>query len=369
MTTSRLFDPVELGTLKLRNRTVMAPMTRRFSPGGVPTEAVGDYYLRRARGGVGAVMTEGLEIDHPAAVDNADIPNFHQPEALAAWRRIAREVQATGAAFIPQFWHIGGALSTVASPPRPEARPMSPSGIYQPGQPYGEPATDGDIADVIAAYGRAAHIAFEMGCDGIDLHGAHGYLMDQFFWGATNLRSDAYGGASLRERTRFACEIVSECRRQTGPDFPIFFRFSQWKLQDYAAKLFPSPAEMEDFLAPLVDAGVDIFDCSTRRFWLPEFEGSEMNLAGWTQKLSGRPAMTVGSVGLENDVVDSMRGGVQTAGVGRLDVLETMLERGDFELVGVGRALLADPSWVRKVQTGAFDALRGFSMDDLKVLT
>lgn len=369
MTASKLFDPVRIGDLHLRNRIVMAPMTRRFSPGGTPTDDVEAYYLRRATGGVGAIMTEGLEIDHPGSVDDPAIPNFSRPDALAAWARICGTVQAAGAAFIPQLWHIGGALSTAASPPHPSARPISPSGVYQPGQAYGAPASDKELAEVIAAYGRAARAAFDMGCDGIDLHGAHGYLMDQFFWSATNLRSDRYGGDQLGERTRFACEVVAECRRQTSAAFPIFFRFSQWKLQDYGARLFAAPHDLEQFLQPLVDAGVDVFDCSIRRFWLPEFDGSDMNLSGWTQKLSGKPAMTVGSVGLDNDVVDSMKGGAQITSASRLDTLEHMLDRGDFDLVGVGRALLADPDWVKKVMTGDTAGLRGFTMDDLKVLT
>lgn len=368
MTIGKLFEPVVLGDLKLRNRTVMAPMTRRFSPGGAPGADVAGYYLRRARGGVGAVMTEGLEIDHPGSVYDAAIPNFFEPAALAAWRDIARQVQAAGAAFIPQFWHVGGFRSTVPNPSRPGAPAMSPSGVYVPGQPYGEPAGGRDIEAVIAAYASAARAAFEMGCDGIEIHGAHGYLLDQFFWTSTNLRVDAYGG-SLEARTRLACETIAECRRRTGPSFPIFFRFSQWKLQDYTARPFSTPAELAAFLEPLTDAGVDIFDCSTRRFWQPEFEGSDLNLAGWTRKLSGRPAITVGSVGLENDVVASMRGGEASTGVAGLEALVRMLERGDFDLVGIGRSLLSDPDWVRKVETGDLAALRGFNTADLEVLT
>ncbi|WP_293902047.1 NADH:flavin oxidoreductase [Phenylobacterium sp.] len=368
MTIAKLFDPVRLGDLKLRNRTVMAPMTRRFSPGGTPGADVAGYYLRRAEGGVGAVMTEGLEIDHPASVYDPAIPNFFRPEALAAWSAIASQVQAAGAAFIPQFWHVGGFRSTLPAPSNPDAGAMSPSGVYAPGQPYGSPASDEDIAAVIDAYGRAARAGFEMRCDGIEIHGAHGYLIDQFLWAATNLRSDPFGG-DLSGRIRFARDIVAECRRQTAPGFPIFFRFSQWKLQDYAARPFAAPADLQAFLAPLVDAGVDVFDCSTRRFWQPEFDGSDLNLAGWTRKLSGKPVMTVGSVGLDNDVVASMRGGAIATGAAALDELGRRLDRGDFDLVGIGRSLLADPQWVNKVRAGDLGALRGFNMADLEVLT
>jgi 2,4-dienoyl-CoA reductase-like NADH-dependent reductase (Old Yellow Enzyme family) len=364
----KLFDPVKLGGLELRNRTVMAPMTRRMSPGGVPNAEVASYYVRRAQAEVALIMTEGLEIGHKASVYHPGIPNFYRDDALAAWAPIVAQVQAAGAAFVPQFWHVGGFRSEVEDVPYPEVPAMSASGVYMPGKPYGEPATQKDIDDVIEAYATAAKNAFEMGCDGIEIHGAHGYLIDQFFWSETNLRTDGYGG-DLVQRTRFAREIVAECRRRTSPTYPIFFRFSQWKLQDYTARPFASPDVLASFLEPLVEAGVDVFDCSTRRFWIPEFEGSDMNLAGWTRKLSGKATMTVGSVGLDNDVVASMRQGVATAGASSLDKLEPMLERGDFDLVGIGRALLADPAWVRKVKADDYEALRGFSAGDLEVLT
>jgi 2,4-dienoyl-CoA reductase-like NADH-dependent reductase (Old Yellow Enzyme family) len=368
MSLETLFEPVRFGDLTLRNRTVMAPMTRRFSPGGTPGEDVAGYYLRRAEGGVGAVMTEGLEIDHPVSVYDAAIPNFFRAPALAAWAGIARRVQAAGAAFIPQFWHVGGFRATVPNPPNSAAGAMSPSGVYVPGQPYGDPASEKDIESVVLAYGRAARAAFAMGCDGIEIHGAHGYLIDQFFWDATNLRTDPYGGA-LEGRLRFARAIIARCRRETSPSFPIFFRFSQWKLQDYTARPFTTPAALAAFLEPLTEAGVDVFDCSTRRFWQPEFEGSDLNLAGWARKISGKPAMTVGSVGLDNDVVASMRGGAPASGAAGLDELGRMLERGDFDLVGIGRSLLSDPDWVGKVRSGATTGLRGFSVADLEVLT
>src|SRR3546814_7014717 len=97
-------------------------------------------------------------------------------------------------------------------------------------------------------------------------------------------------------------------RHRTAPDFPIMFRFSQWKLQNYGARLVDTPEELATFLQPLTDAGVDIFDCSQRRFWEAEFTGSDLNLAGWTKKLSGKPTATVGSVGLDQDLMAALGG-------------------------------------------------------------
>jgi 2,4-dienoyl-CoA reductase-like NADH-dependent reductase (Old Yellow Enzyme family) len=352
--------------MALRNRVVMAPMTRGLSPGGVPTPEVGDYYARRAEGGVGLIMTEGLGIAAPGSLHDTAIPDFHGPTALAAWERIARRVQQAGAAFVPQLWHVGGyrAVANITDSPIPA---LSPSGIYRPGDRFGDPASLDEIAAVVEAYGAAAAAAYRMGCDGVEIHGAHGYLIDQFLWPGTNQRSDGYG-SGLEGRSRLACEVVAACRRRTSPTFPIFFRFSQWKTQDYGARLFDTPDELRTFLKLLVTAGVDVFDCSTRRFWVPEFAGSDLGLAGWTRQLSHKPTMTVGSVGLDNDVVDSLHGGEMASRVARLDTLERLLRRGDFDLVGVGRALLADPHWAGKVERGDLASLQGFNRSHLEVL-
>jgi 2,4-dienoyl-CoA reductase-like NADH-dependent reductase (Old Yellow Enzyme family) len=362
-----LFDPVALPNFTAPNRIVMAPMTRRFSPGGVPGEDVKAYYVRRAEGGAGVIMTEGLEIDHGGSVYDPAIPNFFEAAALAAWADIFDAVHAAGAKVVPQVWHVGGARAYQNNNHRLHAGSVAPSGIYNPGEAFGAPMSEGEISAVIEAYAKAAEAAVRLGCDGIEIHGAHGYLIDQFFWTQTNLRTDAYGG-DLVARTRFACDVVKACRARVPRSFAIFFRFSQWKLQNYGARLAETPKELEAFLEPLVDAGVDIFDCSTRKFWTPEFEGSDLGLAGWTKKLSGKPTMAVGSVGLDGDVVESMRAGAG-ARTENLDRLLDMLEREDFDLVGVGRALLADSHWSAKVRDSDFASLRAFSAKDLLTLS
>src|SRR5581483_9077592 len=206
---------------------------------------------------------------------------------------------------MPQLWHVG-MMRKPGDLPNPEAPPVGPSGIAVPAGKLTEPLTESEIGGLIEAYARAAADARRLGFDGVELHGAHGYLIDQFFWSGTNQRTDRFGG-DLVERTRFAADVIRECRRQTAPDFPIVLRYSQWKLQDYGARLATTAAELERFLAPLVAAGVDAFHCSTRRFWLPEFEGSPLNLAGWTKKITGKPVITVGSVGLDEEFMSSLR--------------------------------------------------------------
>lgn len=211
---------------------------------------------------------------------------------------------------------------------------------------------------------RLAVDAKRIGFDGIELHGAHGYLIDQFFWEKTNQRTDQYGG-DLEARTTFAVEVIDACRRAVGPDFPIVLRFSQWKSGDYSAKLAQTPEELSRFLTPLSNAGVDIFHCSTRRFWLPEFEGSELNLAGWTKKITGKPTITVGSVGLNSEFTSTVKEENEEDNIERL--LEK-LQQAEFDLVAVGRALLSDPQWPAKVQSGRMDEIIPFTFESTKTL-
>jgi 2,4-dienoyl-CoA reductase-like NADH-dependent reductase (Old Yellow Enzyme family) len=250
--------------------------------------------------------------------------------------------------------------------PHPELPSAGPSGLAKPGKKIAEPMTEADVHAVIDAFGRAAGDAKRLGFDGVEVHGAHGYIIDTFFWSGTNERTDQWGG-DVAGRTRFAADILRACRAAIGPDFPLVLRFSQWKQQDFSARLAPTPGDLERFLAPLVDAGVDIFHCSNRRFWEPEFEGSDMNLAGWTKKITGKPTITVGSVGLNEDFIAGFRG-VPAGNAGFENLIE-MLERGDFDLVAVGRALLVDPQWTNKIRAGKLDELKPYTADALGTLS
>ncbi len=360
-----LFRPFVSKNLSLANRIVMAPMTRSHSPGGVPGPDVAAYYRRRAENGVGLILTEGTLIDHPAAGNDPKVPRFHGEDALAGWAAVVKEVHAAGGRIMPQLWHVG-TMRRMGQSPNPEQPPVGPSGIAKPGVTVTEPLNEFEIDGLIAAYAQGAKDAQRLGFDGIELHGAHGYLIDQFFWDGTNQRTDRFGG-DMVARTRFAAEITRACRIAVGPDFPIVLRFSQWKQQDYTARLAPTPEALAQFLAPLADAGVDIFHCSTRRFWEPEFEGSTLNLAGWTKRLIGKPVMTVGSIGLDNDMFSTFGG--QGAGIASIDRLIEMVEHDEVDLVAVGRALLADPAWAAKIRDGRLEELEPFAVETLKVLT
>ena len=366
--TKTLFNAFELGNLTLKNRIVMAPMTRNFSPNdNVPGDNVVDYYRRRAEGGVGLIITEGTCVGHAGASGYPDVPYFHGEARLAGWKKVVEAVHAAGGKICPQLWHVG-AVRKAGVLPEGDVPGYGPSGMNMPGKVNRHVMTQQDIDDVVQAFAQGAADAKAIGCDAVELHGAHGYLIDQFFWEGTNQRDDKYGG-SMEKRGRFAVEIIAAVRAAVGPDFPIILRWSQWKQQDYKARLAPSPEVLERFLTPLCEAGVDIFHCSQRRFWEPEFEGSDLNLAGWTQKITGKPAITVGSVGL--DAVFTPLPGEHTFREAETASLEELLRRMDtqeFDLVAVGRALIANPSWVDMIQAQQHGDLKPFRKEDLAQL-
>ncbi|MET9183440.1 NADH:flavin oxidoreductase [Kitasatospora aureofaciens] len=365
-TTEILSRPVRINGLTVPNRIVMAPMTRKFSPGGVPGENVRSYYARRAAAGVGLIVTEGTYVGHESAGQSDDVPRFHGEEQLAGWARVAEDVHAAGGTIVPQLWHIG-MVRKQSDPPFAGAPAVGPSGIRLDGtEGTGRAMTRADLDAVIHAFAEAAAAAERIGFDGVELHGAHGYLLDQFLWAGTNRRTDAYGGDPVA-RTKFTAELVAAVREAVSPEFPVIFRYSQWKSENYDARLAETPQELEAILAPLAEAGVDAFHASTRRYWTPEFDGSDLNLAGWTKKLTGRPTITVGSVGLDGDFLAAFAG--QDSPVQGIDNLLDRLERDEFDLVAVGRALLQDPEWAAKVLDGRFADLRPYDASAIRSLS
>lgn len=360
-----LFTPFTLNQLTLANRIAMAPMTREFSPGQTPGDDVAGYYRRRAEGGTGLLITEGTTVNDPASSMGINIPAIHGDPSLAGWANVVKQVHAAGGKIFAQLWHVGMARDPSKSP-NPELAGIGPSGLVSPGKKIAEPMTVERIESVINSFAQAAMDAKRIGFDGVEIHGAHGYLIDQFFWEGTNQRSDQWGG-SMANRGRFAVEIIKAVRAITGPDYPIGLRYSQWKQQDFEARLADTPKLLEQFLTPLADAGIDLFHCSTRRYWETEFEGSELNLAGWTKKLTGKATMTVGSVGLNSDFIGAFVN--ESSDTKAIDDLAARLEQGEFDLIAVGRALLQDPEWTNKVRNGLDDELRNYDGDSLATLS
>nr|WP_081514959.1 12-oxophytodienoate reductase [Nocardia donostiensis] len=321
-------------------------------------------------GGTGLIITEGVAIDHPTAVDSAAVPRLHGDAALAGWRRVVDQVHGAGGRIIPQLWHVGPLWGAMA-PVDPTLTPMRPSGLWgragrtvypddyvtQASVPT-TAMTEQDIEEVIAAYVRSARNAVDVGFDGIAIHAGHGYLLDAFLWEETNRRDDDWGG-DLHRRTRFPAEVVRAIRREIGPGLPIFYRFSQHKQQDYGARIADTPDELAVILGALVGAGVDVLDAGIRRFDQPAFDDSDLTLAGWAKKLTGAVSMAVGSVGLNTSLRDT--GTPKPVG---LDGVHRRLDNQEFDLVAIGRLHLADPALAETLRTGA--PLRPFNREEAR---
>ncbi|MDD9968796.1 MAG: NADH:flavin oxidoreductase [Myxococcales bacterium] len=356
---SPLFKPFRVRQMELDNRIVMAPMTRSQSPGGFPNEDNVAYYERRAAAQVGLILSEGTMIRRKGAANDARIPLFWGDQALTGWKQVIDAVHAAGGKMGPQLWHQGMSRKP-GTGHFPDAPSDGPSGFTLTGKQVGEAPSEAEVLDMAQAYADAAADAKRLGFDCIELHGAHAYLIDQFFWERTNRRTDRFGG-SFEGRAEFAAEAIRRSREAVG-DFPIILRISQWKSVDYQAKIAHAPDELERWMRVLVDAGVDMIHCSQRRILEPEFpeiDGAEgLNLAGWVKKVSGLPTISVGSVGLTSEFTGAFRG--QGSAAAKFDEAIERLDRGEFDLIAVGRALLQDPQWALKVHQGRFDELRDY---------
>jgi 2,4-dienoyl-CoA reductase-like NADH-dependent reductase (Old Yellow Enzyme family) len=366
-----LLQPFKLGGITLANRIVMAPMTRYFSPSGIPGENVAAYYQRRAEGGIGLIITEGVGVAHPVSTGHPDIPLLHGTSALEGWSKVVQGVHSAGGLIFPQLWHQGPMWEEKLAAPVSGRSPMSPSGtsLDEPrhqARTTAESMSESDIQDVIEAYAVSASNAKQLGFDGIAVHGAHGYLIDSFLWPLTNRRSDRWGG-DVAGRAQFGAAVVRGIRQAVGNSMPIMLRLSQFKLQDYRARNVDSPQELEKMLAPFADAGVDIFDGSQRYFDTPIFEGSNLNLAGWAKKLTDKPAMTVGGIGFGKSAGQAKAIDDRQQAANNLPRLVERLAREEFDLVAVGRAVLNDPQWANKVRVG--EAFLPFDPENLHRLT
>ncbi|GAA4924863.1 alkene reductase [Streptomyces coeruleoprunus] len=223
MTTA--FDPIDLAGTALANRVAMAPMTRNRAPGRVPTDLMAEYYAQRASAGL--IITEGIQ-PSPAGQGYPNTPGLHSDEQVAAWRRVTDAVHAKGGRIFAQIMHAGriGHPSILADLPG-DLHPVAPSAVAAEGQvftPEGpkdyvtpRELTDAEVRQVVADFAAAARNAVEAGFDGVELHGANGYLIHQFLAPGSNRRTDAWGG-SVEGRIRFAVEVVKAVAAEIGPE-------------------------------------------------------------------------------------------------------------------------------------------------------
>ena len=354
-----LFEPYKLKNLNLRNRVVMAPMTRNQSPGGIPTNEVVAYYSRRAKAEVGLIITEGIEVSHEASSAYPNVPRLDTKEAREGWKRVVNGIKENGGSVIAQLWHCGG-FRKLGMQPNPEVPGHTASGLVKPGKKVAHEMTLEDIKQTINAYASDAKYCEEIGFDGVEIHGAHGYLIDNFFWEGTNIRDDSYGG-SIEKRSQFVSEIIQAVRSNISREFIVGLRFSQWKQHDFEAKLAHTTDDLKKVLLSPVESGLDYLHSSMRRFWESEFEGSEENLAYWTKKISNIPTIGVGSVGLDSDFIDM----TAPSKPANIDKAIDDISKEKYDLLAVGRALLSDHEWVLKMKEGRLKDVIPYSKEAL----
>ena len=361
-----LFQPLTIRNARLRNRFVMPGMQRGFMSDGSPTRKMVDYMRRCAAGGAGLIISESTSPDHPSAYWQPMMGRL-EPGTLRAWRNVVTAVRGEGAVFFQQIWHPGSMRKVAEGHPLAGFPAWSPSGLIQTGRSNGRAMTRQDLQDLKQAYVRAAESAQTLGADGVEVHSAHGYLLDQFLWAQTNVRDDEYGGPTLVERARYPIEIVAAIRKAVGEDFAISFRFSQFKEVDYAATVASDPEDLRAMLAALRAAGVDMFNVSSRRFLKREWPDSahpDLTIAEWTRKLTDAPVMTCGSVGLNVEMFANLFEDQEPSELSIERDLRALAERiatGRLDLAGVGRMHIANNDFVNKVRDRRFHELALFN--------
>jgi 2,4-dienoyl-CoA reductase-like NADH-dependent reductase (Old Yellow Enzyme family) len=359
-----LLQPLDIRRMHLKSRFVMPGMQRMWCVEGAPDHRLREYYRRRIIGGAALVISESCAINHPSATKD---PTFAQisPVTKKAWRAVIDTVHEAGGCIFLQLWHQGAVNYGGDAERNPDFVALSPSGFSHPGEVFGRAATVAELHSIRDAFVQGAIDAQEIGADGIELHSCHGFLLDQFLWPRTNVRTDQYGGPAIADRAAFPAEVAAAVRQAVGPDLVISMRISQWKESDYDAKIVETPGELGQLIPLLRSAGVDIFHVSTRRFWSPEWDGSDLGLAGWVKSCTDAAVIAVGSIGLDIDVMATLTGEeAQPTGASRIDELVRRFRRGDFDLVSVGRSQIGDPDWVAKMRDGRIPDIRAFRRDD-----
>lgn len=336
---SKLFRPLDIGRVTLRNRIAVAPMTRvSAAADGRPTRQMGRYYAAFAAGGFGLVISEGIYTDKSYSQGYLFQPGLTDAAQRDAWRPIVAGVHAHGGRMFAQLMHAG-ALSQ-GNPHRDETRGPSavrPKGrqlsVYRGEGSYPIPLamSDVEIAEALGGFARAAILARESGFDGVELHGANGYLIDQFLSEGINLRTDRYGG-SVESRLRFMVEAVQAVRAAVGPDFVVGVRISQGKVNDFAHKWSGGERDAAVTFGTLARLPIDYLHTTEYEAWRPAFETGP-SLAALAKRHVAIPVIANGS----------LHDPKQAAG---------LLARGEADAVSLGRGALGQADWPRRIEAG-----------------
>lgn len=336
----KLFSPFHIGHVQLKNRIVMPPLATNLGQDGFVTPELLDYFEARAKGGAGLIYTGNCSVDYPRGKDVANQLRVDDMKYCAGLNNLVERVHAYDAKIFCQI-HQGGNQTTME---HSEGVPLiSPSGVPSPvckTQP--RVMSNDEVWEMVDKFAKAAHWVKVAGFDGIEIFGGHGYLIEQFMSPATNFRHDEFGG-SFENRMRFPLEIVKAVRREVGYEFPIDFRISVDEFTDPGYHL----DEGIKMCKMLEAAGVDMLHVSggyygsmERAFETQTFpQADKAYLAEAVKKVVNIPVIAVGNIRTP-------------------DVAEQVLEKGQADLVALGRTLIADPEWPNKARLGHADQIR-----------
>lgn len=336
---SPLFAPVRINELHLANRLAVAPMTRiSATPDGFVTNAMVRYYERFAKGGFALLITEGIYTDQAFSQCYENQPGLSDLAQAKAWREVTDSVHAAGGKIIAQLMHAG-ALSqfnrfrdhTVGpSAIRPKGKQMT---IYRGTGEYRLPReiTEEEITEVLAGFSRAAKLAIEVaGFDGIEIHAANGYLLDQFLTDFTNRRDDSWGG-SAAHRVRLTVEVARHLRRAIGASVPLGVRISQAKVNDPTHKWSGTHEDAATIFSAIAAAETDYIHVTEPEAWRPAFADSGPSLVSLAR--TNAPTATIIANGNLHDPARA----------------EAILEHG-ADLIALGRGALSNPTWPHRVR-------------------
>jgi len=340
MSFEKLLSPIEIGNLRLKNRIVMPAMgTGYASEDGTATDRLIDYFAARARGGAGLLIVEATAV-HPLGLIFKGECGIFDDKHIPGFKRLTNTVHECGAMIAMQLAHGGRQTkSTLIG-----AQPWAPSAIPAPALCTEIPKSMSidEIQAVLKSFGDGARRAKEAGFDAVEVHGAHGYLVNEFLASNANQRKDSYGG-NLRKRALFALEVVSEIRTSVGPDFPVFFRLS-------GADYLKGGVTLEEAvtIAPwLVEAGIDVVHVSA---------GVYGSYPPTIPLMGSEPGCFVSLARAIKEAVS-----VPVIAAGRIKspfVAEKILTEGSADLVAMGRALMADPELPKKVKEQKTEEIR-----------
>jgi len=330
-----LFSPFKLNGFNLKNRIGVAPMTRMSSPGdSIPRQDVLDFLVRRAQNGAAIVYTEAIVTDYESAQGYPKQARLTTQRQIDAWKPVVKAIQQQGAVAVMQMFHCG----RMAWPEiNPAGRVIAPSAITpkqdnpMTGSPYTVPdaMTQFDIDHVIQGFVETARGAVEAGFDGIEIHGAHGYLINSFLSSYSNQRTDAYGG-SVENRYRFAHEVIEAVRKVVPRDRLLTFRISNWGIADMQVSLFENKTEWQEMIRLLSGEPIDAISVSTYDYSEKAF-GTDQTMAQLTRAVTDLPIMICGRIYDRASADDA-------------------LEHADIVLSA--KSILLNPNWVEDIRAG-----------------